>query len=77
MPERQLAGRVQVESPAQRPGFYEQPPLPEGLPNVGLRDPVDPQAELKLCGSLNLRVHAAEVVSDADEPIPGRPSEKR
>jgi hypothetical protein len=73
MPEGQLAGRMQVERSPERPGFHEQPALPESLPNVGLGNPVDTRGELKLCRRLHLGVHAAEVVCDIDKPSGGRP----
>jgi len=76
MPKGQLTGRMQVESSAQRPRFYEEPAFPEGFLKVALGHPVDAQAKLELCGSLNLGVHAAEVMGDANEPIRGRSFEK-
>jgi hypothetical protein len=77
MPEGQLIRRMQVERSAQRPGFHEQPSLPEGLPNVALGDPVDTRGELKLGRRLHLSVHAAEVVCDIDKSSGGRPRGER
>jgi hypothetical protein len=58
---------MEMESPAQRPRPHELPPLPEGVPHVLLRDPVDARSKLQLRRSLNLRVHAAEVVNDLEQ----------
>jgi hypothetical protein len=77
MPEGQLIRRMHVERSAQRPGFHEQPSLPEGLPNVALGDPVDTRGELKLCRRLHLSVHAAEVACDIDKSSGGRPRGER
>jgi hypothetical protein len=68
---------MQVERSPQRPGFHEQPSLPEGLPDVALSDPVDTRGELKLCRRLHLSVHAAEVVCDIDKSSGGRPRGER
>src|SRR5919106_3574219 len=67
MPERQLAGGMQMESSAQRPGLDQQTPFPERLPDVALGDAIDTCGELELRRGLNLRVHTADVVSNADE----------
>jgi hypothetical protein len=72
MPEAQLGGRMQMERSAQGPRFDEQAAFPEGLPDIRLADPVEPRGELELCGSLNLRVNAADVADDVDESIGGR-----
>ena len=77
MPESELAGRMEVERSAQRPGLHQQSALPEGLPNVGLGDPVDTRGELKLCRRLHLGVHAAEVMCDIDKSSGGRPRGQR
>ena len=46
--------------------------FPERSSHIGLDDPVDTQAELEFRGCLNLRVRAAEVVSDTDNSVGAR-----
>ena len=72
-PERQLAGGVEVERPAERPGLHQLTPLPERCADVGLCDAVHAYRELQLGGRLHLRVHAADGARDLDEPVAARP----
>lgn len=72
MPERQLTGGMQMKSSAQRPGLDQPPSFPELLANVCLGEPVDTHRELELRRGLNLRVYAAKIANDLDEPISAR-----
>ena len=66
-PERELAGRMEVQRPAQRPRLDERAVAPQRLANVLLCDPVDARGKLQLSGRLHLRVDPADVVSDLQE----------
>ena len=71
-PQGELVGGMDVERAAQRPRLHELTPLPERVAHVGLRDPVDASRELELGGAHHLRVDAADVTDDLDEPVRGR-----
>ena len=72
VPERQLAGGVEVKRSADRPGLDERSLLPQRRPNVGLRYAVDPRGELQLGGCLHLRVHATYGACDLDQTVAAR-----
>lgn len=73
VPERQLAGRVEVERSPHRPGLDERPPLPQRGSDVGLHGPLQTRGELQLGRGLHLGVHAADGARDVDEPVGARP----
>jgi hypothetical protein len=60
---------MQMKRSTQRPGLRQRPSFPQRVPDVRLGDPIDAHSELELRGSLYLRMHPAELVSDLDEPI--------
>jgi len=73
VPQQQLAGGVEVERSADRPGLDERPLLPDRLPNVGLRHSVDPRTELQLGRRLQLGLDAAHRAHDLDESLAAGP----
>ena len=77
-PQRELLRRVEVERPADRPGFDERALLPQRRADIGPLDSVDPGRKLQFGRCLHLRVHAAHGAHHLDElAAPGTLGERR
>ena len=72
VPERQLAGGVEVQRSAERPGLDERALSPHRVPDLGLCQSVDACRELQLRGRLPLGLHAAQGAHDLDEAVGAR-----
>ena len=60
---------MKVQRAPQRPRLRQLAPHPERRPHVLLRDACNTRRELKLRGAHHLRVDAADVPDDVDEPL--------
>ena len=72
VPECQLAGGMEVQRAAERPGLDERPLLPERRPDVGLPQAVEPRRQLQLGRRLQLCLRTAQRAHDLDEPSGAR-----
>ena len=63
---------MEVQRPPQRPRLRQLAPFPERGTDVLPRDPLHPRCELQLGRAHHLRVDAADLAHDLDQPLGGR-----
>jgi hypothetical protein len=69
VPQREIAGGMQVQGSPKGPRLHQVPALPQGVPDVVASEGMDTSGELELRRGLDLRVDAAHLPDDLHEPI--------